>query len=557
MPFTQLKLNPALIKAIKELGFARPTPIQAEAIPPALDGRDLMACAQTGSGKTAAFLLPIIHRLIDKPRRSTRALVLAPTRELAAQILDDFNAFAVHTPVTGAAVYGGVGMGPQEHAFRSGVDIIIATPGRLMDHMRSSYARLNHIEHLVLDEADRMLDMGFLPEIRRILAQLPSRRQTLFFSATMPGPIAALAGEMLRNPASIATQRQSAPAAGITQAVYPVSQDLKSALIVHLLRNKTMTQALVFTRTKHRANRLADALVQAGIRSERIHGNRSQPQRMAALAGFKNGIYPVLVATDIAARGIDVDQLGHVVNFDVPLVPEDYIHRVGRTGRAEATGDAFTFVAPDEESSLRDIERAIGRRLPRVTVPDFDYAARPKARLEIPLAQRIAEIRARKREERARAEANAARRAAAVRRPKPPGGARSRVRQGLSRLARRARTSRVRLVRTSQARVRSSRALSVRTSRPRRGVTVINVITHGRGIGLAADVAGVGAEAESGTSSSTTAAAFGLTASAKATASLAEALRAKAEAGSTAPFSASVWLPAPAGKLWLSLTFSP
>ncbi len=423
MPFTQLKLDPALIKAIKDLGFARPTQIQAEAIPPALEGRDLMACAQTGSGKTAAFALPIIHRLLDKPRRSTRALVLAPTRELAAQILDDFNSFAVHTPVTGAAVYGGVSMGPQEHAFRSGVDVIIATPGRLMDHMRSSYARLNHIEYLVLDEADRMLDMGFLPEIRRILAQLPSRRQTLFFSATMPGPIAALAKEMLRNPVSIATQRQSAPASGITQAVYPVSQELKSSLLVHLLRNRTMTQALVFTRTKHRANRLADTLVQAGIKCERIHGNRSQAQRMAALAGFKNGTYPVLVATDIAARGIDVDQLGHVVNFDVPLVPDDYIHRVGRTGRAEATGDAFTFVAPEEDGSLRDIERAVGRRLPRVTVPDFDYTARPKTKLEIPLAQRIAEIRARKREERARAEINAARRGAAARRPKPPGGA--------------------------------------------------------------------------------------------------------------------------------------
>ena len=433
MPFTHLKLNPSLNKALKELGFVRPTGIQSTAIPPALEGRDVVACAQTGSGKTAAFLLPIVHRLIEKPRRTTRALVLAPTRELAAQILDDLNAMAVHTPVTGAAVYGGVGMGPQEHAFRSGVDIIIATPGRLMDHMRSGYASLKHIEHLVLDEADRMLDMGFLPEIRRILAQLPARRQTLFFSATIPAPIAALASEMLRNPVSIAIQRQAAPAAGITQAVYPVSQELKSSLIVHLLRNKTMTQALIFTRTKHRANRLADALVQAGIRCERIHGNRSQAQRTAALAGFKSGTFPVLVATDIAARGIDVDQLGHVVNFDVPQAPEDYIHRVGRTGRAETTGEAFTFVSPEEENDLRDIERAIGRRLPRVTVPDFDYAARPRTRFEIPIAQRIAEIRARKREERARAEINAARRSAAARRPQPSPGPSRPAGQGASR----------------------------------------------------------------------------------------------------------------------------
>jgi ATP-dependent RNA helicase RhlE len=417
VPFTHLKLNPALTRAIKELGFVRPTPIQAEAVPPALEGRDLIACAQTGSGKTAAFLLPIINKLIDRPRRTTRALVLAPTRELAAQILEDFDALSVHTPITAAAIYGGVGMGPQEHAFRSGVDLIIATPGRLIDHMRSPYARLNQIEHLVLDEADRMLDMGFLPEIRRILAKLPARRQTLLFSATMPAPIVVLAREMLREPVSIQLQRTAAPAVGITQAVYPVPQELKSALVIHLLRRKLMTQALIFTRTKHRANRLADALVQAGIRAERIHGNRSQPQRTAALAGFKNGTFPVLVATDIAARGIDVDELGHVVNFDVPLVPQDYIHRVGRTGRAEATGDAFTFVSPEEEDNLRAIERAIAKRLPRVTVPDFDYTARAKQRLEIPLAQRIAEIRARKRDDRARAAVKAARSAAAVRRP--------------------------------------------------------------------------------------------------------------------------------------------
>ena len=420
MPFTHLELNPALLKAIKELGWARPTAIQAEAIPPAMEGRDVMACAQTGSGKTAAFLLPIINRLIDRPRRTTKALVLAPTRELAAQIVQDLDALAVHTPVTGAAVYGGVGMGPQEHAFRSGVDIIVATPGRLVDHMRSPYARFNNLEHLVLDEADRMLDMGFLPEIRRIIARLPAKRQTLFFSATMPQPIAVLARDMLRDPVSIQAQRQSAPPTGITQAVYPVTQDLKSALIVHLLKEKTMTQALIFTRTKHRANRLADFLVRSGIKAERIHGNRSQAQRTAALAGFKAGMFPVLVATDIAARGIDVDALGHVVNFDVPQAPEDYIHRVGRTGRAELTGEAFTFVSPDEENDLRDIERAVGRRLPRITVPDFDYTARPQAKLEIPLAQRIAEIRARKRDERGRAQVNAARRAAAQRKPGQP-----------------------------------------------------------------------------------------------------------------------------------------
>jgi ATP-dependent RNA helicase RhlE len=414
VPFTQLKLNPALVKAVKELGFVRPTTIQSDAIPPALQGRDIIATAQTGSGKTAAFLLPIINRLIDRPRRTTRALVLVPTRELAAQILDDFNALSIHTPVTGAAVFGGVGMGPQEHAFRSGVDIIIATPGRLIDHMRSPYARLNQIEHLVLDEADRMLDMGFLPEIRRIVSKLPAKRQTLFFSATMPPAIAVLASEMLHNPVSIQPQR-SAPAPGITQVVYPVPQELKAALAVHLLKGKTMTQALIFTRTKHRANRLTDYLLNAGVRADRIHGNRSQSQRTAALAGFKSGTFPVLVATDIAARGIDVDALGHVVNFDVPLVPDDYIHRVGRTGRAEATGEAFTFVSPEEEGNLRDIERVIGRRLLRVTAPDFDYRAKPSQRLEVPVRQRIAEIRARKREERARQAANQARRAAAGR----------------------------------------------------------------------------------------------------------------------------------------------
>ncbi|HEV2642146.1 MAG TPA: DEAD/DEAH box helicase, partial [Candidatus Elarobacter sp.] len=409
LSFTSLQLHPSLLKGIKELGFTRPTPIQLDAIPPALAGRDLLACAATGSGKTAAFLLPILNQLIDKPRGKTRALVLTPTRELAAQIAQDMNELAVHTPLTCAAVFGGVGMGPQEHAFRSGVDLIVATPGRLLDHFRQPYARLDGLEHLVLDEADRMLDMGFLPDIRRVLKHLPAKRQTLFFSATMPQPIMALTRELLHNPATINLERTSAPATGITQALYPVPQERKAALFLTLLQRGEMQDVLVFTRTKHRANRLAEFLVKNGIAAERIHGNRSQTQRTAALAGFKDGTYRVLVATDIAARGIDVEELGHVVNFDVPMVPEDYIHRVGRTGRAEATGDAFTFVAPEEDAELRAIERAISRRLPRVTVPDFDYGAKSD-QLEIPRGERIAAIRAKKAEDRARAAAKAERR---------------------------------------------------------------------------------------------------------------------------------------------------
>ncbi len=414
MSFTTLKLHPSLERGLKDLGFRRPTPIQTEAIPPALAGHDLLATAMTGSGKTAAFLLPILHALIDRPRGTTRALVLTPTRELAAQIVADLGDLAVHTPITAAAVYGGVGMGPQEHAFRSGADVIVGTPGRLLDHFRSPYAKLAGLQYLVLDEADRMLDMGFLPDIRRILRHVPAKRQTLFFSATMPPPIGELAREMLRQPVTIDVERPSTPATGITQAVYPVSQLLKASLLVRLLRDE-IHDALVFTRTKHRADRLARHLAQAGVSVERIHGNRSQSQRTQALAGFKSGQFLVLVATDIAARGIDVTGLGHVVNFDVPASPDDYVHRVGRTGRAAAVGTAFTLVAPEEEGSLRDIERVIGRRLPRVTVPDFEYTARPQP-LEVAHAERIAEIRRRKKEERERAQVNAARRAAAQRR---------------------------------------------------------------------------------------------------------------------------------------------
>ena len=415
MPFTALRLHPTLLQGLKDLGFRRPTPIQAAAIPPAVDGRDLLASAMTGSGKTAAFLLPILHRLMSRPRGTTRALVLTPTRELAAQILGDLNDLAVHTPLTAAAVYGGVGMGPQEHAFRSGVDVIIGTPGRLLDHFRAPYARLSSLEYLVLDEADRMLDMGFLPDIRRILRHIPAKRQTLFFSATMPPPIAVLTREMLKNPVTIDVERPVTPATGITQAVYPVPQQLKGALLVRLLAEDGMRDALVFTRTKHRADRLAKYLAQHNISVERIHGNRSQPQRTEALAGFKSGKYRVLVATDIAARGIDVTGLGHVVNFDTPPAAEDYVHRVGRTARAEATGTAFTLVSPEEEESVRLIEQTIGRRLSRVIVPDFDYSGRNAPPLEVPHAERIAAIRKRKAEDRERARVNAARRASAER----------------------------------------------------------------------------------------------------------------------------------------------
>jgi ATP-dependent RNA helicase RhlE len=411
MPFASFKLHPSLLKGVKELGFARPTPIQTDAIPVAMEGRDVLACAMTGSGKTLAFLLPILHRLLEQPRRGTRALVVTPTRELAAQILEELNAVAVHTPITAAAVYGGVGMGPQEHAFRTGVDVLVATPGRLLDHLKHPYARLDQITALVLDEADRMLDMGFLPDIKRLLKHLPAKRQTLFFSATMPKPILELTRALLHNPATINLERKAAPAVGITQAVYPVKQELKSALLLALLRRDLVNEALVFTRTKHRANRLWEFLDKQGISVARIHGNRSQAQRSDALAGFKAGKYRVLVATDIAARGIDVEELGHVVNLDVPLAPEDYIHRVGRTARAEATGDAYTFVSPEEADHLRAIERAVGKALPRVTIPGFDYDAKSAAKLEIPIAERMAKLRAQRGVERQRAKEKEARRA--------------------------------------------------------------------------------------------------------------------------------------------------
>lgn len=412
MPFSGLMLHPNLVRSVAELGYTTPTPIQREAIPPAIEGRDLLACAATGSGKTAAFLLPLLQQLQDRPAGATRALILTPTRELAAQIAEHLEGLARHTRVRGAAIFGGVGMKPQEAAFRRGVDVLIATPGRLLDHFQYPYARLDELEFLVLDEADRMLDMGFLPDIRRVMRHIPAVRQTLFFSATMPAPIVALSRELLRDPVAINIERRSAPAVGITQAVYPVQSELKTSLLLELARREEIGSAIVFTRTKHRANRLAEYLDRHGVSAVRIHGNRSQAQRTEALAGFKSGKYRILVATDIAQRGIDVADLEHVVNFDVPAVAEDYIHRVGRTARAEATGYAFTFVSPDEEGDLRAIERALNARLPRVKLADFDYERRPSERFEVPLAERIAAIRAQKAKERERAKAKAAAKAA-------------------------------------------------------------------------------------------------------------------------------------------------
>ncbi len=404
MSFTTYGLHADLLRGIKDLAFTRPTPIQAQAIPAAITGRDVLGCAVTGSGKTAAFLLPSMHQLLVRPqsgKRMTRVLVLTPTRELATQIQQNFTSLATHTPLSGAAVIGGASMGPQEHAFRSGVDILIATPGRLLDHMKRPYANLSGLEILILDEADRMLDMGFLPDIKRILKLLPAKRQTLFFSATMPAEIRTLSRDLLKDPEIIQMERQSAPAAGITQAIYPVSQHLKSALLCELLKSDELQSVICFTRTKHRANRLADHLKRHGLDCTLIHGNRTQAQRTAALAGFKAGRYRILVATDIAARGIDIADVSHVINFDCPHIPDDYIHRVGRTGRASATGDAFTLVAPEEERDLRAIERAIERRLPRVTLPEFNYSQQATEKLEIPIAQRIAAIRQRKADERA------------------------------------------------------------------------------------------------------------------------------------------------------------
>ena len=374
MSFHQFGLHADLLKALHTQGYVEPTPIQQQAIPLALSGRDLIGCAQTGTGKTAAFALPILNKLHPIQRGKTRALILTPTRELAAQINEVMQSLAAHTKLYSAAIFGGVGMPPQERALRLGTDVIVATPGRLLDHMNRGIARFDGLEFLVLDEADRMLDMGFLPDVKRIIARLPKQRQTMMFSATMPQEILQLSRQILRDPETIQIGRQSAPAEGVSQSLYPVAQHLKTELLITLLQMIAIESVLIFTRTKIRAERLARHLVKNGFEAARIHGDRTQGQRLQALEGFRRGRYPILVATDIAARGIDVDGISHVINFDVPATPEDYVHRIGRTARAKAIGEALTLVAPEEESFLGAIQRLTKTSIPRQTVADFDYS---------------------------------------------------------------------------------------------------------------------------------------------------------------------------------------
>ena len=372
--FESLALHPSLLKGIHDLGYLRPTPIQAEAIPAILEGRDVIGCAQTGTGKTAAFVLPILHKLLQgKSGKHIRALIVAPTRELALQSMDHLKALSRYVHLKGIAIFGGVPMEPQIRALAQGVDIISATPGRLLDHIWSARINFIDLQVLVLDEVDRMLDMGFLPDVQKILRLLPAKRQNLVFSATISPEISKLVHQILHNPLTIQIGHRSAPAVGIRHAVYPVARHLKTDLLVELLRGQEMTSVLVFTRTKHFADRLSQTLERRGLKISVLHGNRSQSQRLHAIEQFRRGRSQVMVATDIAARGIDIEDISHVVNFDVPRTPEDYIHRIGRTARAEATGDAFTLVDREEEPLVKDIEKALNQTLPRVTLPNFDY----------------------------------------------------------------------------------------------------------------------------------------------------------------------------------------
>jgi len=381
MNFTQFNLDPRLMQGVKKAGYETATPIQEAAIPAALRGRDIIGTAQTGTGKTAAFVLPILNKLISGGQRNVpRALVVAPTRELAEQINDVVKVLAAGTKLKSATIYGGVGANPQIQALRNGAEILIACPGRLLDLINQGYAKMGNIEILVLDEADRMFDMGFLPDVRRIVKAVPAKRQTMFFSATFPADVELLAQQVLTQPQKIAMGIVK-PAHTVTHALYPVPPHLKSALLLELLKRTDTDSVLVFTRTKYRAQKVSQQILRAGFKVTSLHGDRSQGQRQSALKGFKDGTHNIMVATDIAARGLDVESISHVINYDMPDTADAYIHRIGRTGRAQRTGDAFTLVTDEDKDMIKILERIMGSPLKRETLDGFDYTrpAPPKS----------------------------------------------------------------------------------------------------------------------------------------------------------------------------------
>jgi len=373
MAFQVFNFNPKVAAGVAEAGYVAPTPIQAQAIPAVMQGRDVMGLAQTGTGKTAAFALPILHRLMHGGHGTVRALVIAPTRELAEQIHQSIEALGKQTRLRSVTIYGGVGINPQIQKLKKGVEIVVACPGRLLDHIGQGTIDLSRLEVLVLDEADQMFDMGFFPAIRQILKKLPRDRQTLLFSATMPDEIRRLAHEVLSDPVTVQVGN-TAPPVTVSHALYPVSQHLKTPLLLELLHHTDTESVLVFTRTKHRAKRLGEQLAKAGYKAASLQGNLSQNKRQAALDGFRDGSFQILVATDIAARGIDVSQVSHVINYDIPDTPEAYVHRIGRTGRAARSGDAFTLVTGEDTVMVRTIEKVLGSSLERRKVDGFDYA---------------------------------------------------------------------------------------------------------------------------------------------------------------------------------------
>ena len=384
MPFKSLGLSDPLVQGILATGYTAPTEIQSEAIPAAIEGRDIIGCAQTGTGKTAAFVLPLLHRLSHKrsgKKRAIQALVLTPTRELAVQIEQSVQGYGRFLSLKTLTIYGGVNIQGQLNALRRGVDIVVATPGRLLDHMQRKSINLSRVQVLVLDEADRMFDMGFINDVRKIISHVPGKRQTMLFSATMPAEVKKLTANILNHPKKITIGQQNNPIDLVTQHVYAVEKQQKVSMLLHLIQDQQMFSVLVFSRTKHGADKIARRLDKMGIKTVAIHSNRTQNQRLHALEGFRSGKFQVMVATDIAARGIDIDGISHVFNFDIPSFAEDYIHRIGRTGRASATGDAISFVSPEEKKNLQKIEKFIGKRFHIEKCPGFDYSAttEPKA----------------------------------------------------------------------------------------------------------------------------------------------------------------------------------